>query len=85
MRILTCYLPPTDGTAKVAGYDVFEAPLEVKKRVGYIPETPPLYIDMDVQTYLDFAAKIKVSPASRARRASTTRSRSAASATSARR
>jgi ABC-2 type transport system ATP-binding protein len=62
MRILTCYLPPTDGTAKVAGYDVFEAPLEVKKRVGYIPETPPLYIDMDVHTYLDFAAKIKGVP-----------------------
>jgi len=62
MRILTCYLPPTDGTAKVAGYDVFEAPLEVKRRVGYIPETPPLYIDMDVQTYLDFAAKIKGVP-----------------------
>jgi gliding motility-associated transport system ATP-binding protein len=62
MRILTCYLPPTDGTAKVAGYDVFESPMEVKKRVGYIPETPPLYIDMDVQTYLDFAAKIKGVP-----------------------
>jgi ABC-2 type transport system ATP-binding protein len=62
MRILTCYLPPTDGSAKVAGYDVFEAPLEVKKRVGYIPETPPLYIDMDVQTFLDFAAKIKGVP-----------------------
>src|SRR5262245_13049239 len=59
MRILTCYLPATEGTAKVAGFDVFEAPLEVKKRVGYIPETPPLYIDMDVETYLDFAAKIK--------------------------
>jgi len=42
MRILTCYLPPTDGTARVGGYDVFQAPLEVKRRVGYIPETPPL-------------------------------------------
>src|SRR5262245_54872120 len=62
MRILTCYLPATEGTAKVAGFDVFEAPLEVKKRVGYIPETPPLYIDMDVQTFLDFAAKIKGVP-----------------------
>jgi ABC-2 type transport system ATP-binding protein len=62
MQILTCYLPPTEGTAKVAGYDVFEQPLEVKRRVGYIPETPPLYIDMDVQTFLDFAAKIKGVP-----------------------
>jgi len=62
MRILTCYLPPTEGTARVAGYDVFEQPLEVKKRIGYIPETPPLYIDMDVQTFLDFVAKIKGVP-----------------------
>jgi ABC-2 type transport system ATP-binding protein len=62
MRILTCYLPPTDGTAKVAGFDVFEQPLEVKRRVGYIPETPPLYPDMDVQTFLDFTAKIKGVP-----------------------
>jgi len=62
MRILTCYLPPTEGTARVAGYDVFEAPLEVKRRVGYIPETPPLYPDMDVQSFLDFCAKIKGVP-----------------------
>jgi len=59
MRILTCYLPPTDGTARVAGHDVFLAPLEVKKRVGYIPETPPLYPDMTVQEFLDFCSKIK--------------------------
>jgi ABC-2 type transport system ATP-binding protein len=59
MRILTCYLPPTEGTARVAGFDVFDQPLEVKKRVGYIPETPPLYPDMDVETYLTFCAKIK--------------------------
>jgi len=63
MRILTCYLPPTEGTARVAGYDVFEHPLEVKKRVGYIPETPPLYPDMEVGTFLDFCAKIKGVPA----------------------
>jgi len=63
MRILTCYLPPTEGTARVAGYDVFEAPLEVKKRVGYIPETPPLYPDMAVDDFLDFCAKIKGLPA----------------------
>jgi ABC-2 type transport system ATP-binding protein len=59
MRILTCYLPPTEGTARVAGYDVFAEPLEVKRRVGYIPETPPLYPDLDVDTFLDFCAKIK--------------------------
>jgi ABC-2 type transport system ATP-binding protein len=59
MRILTCYLPPTEGTARVAGHDVFLEPLEVKKRVGYIPETPPLYPDMEVATFLDFCAKIK--------------------------
>jgi ABC-2 type transport system ATP-binding protein len=59
MRILTCYLPPTDGTARVAGYDVFAQPLEVKKRVGYLPETPPLYPDMTVRDYLDFCARIK--------------------------
>ncbi|HEY6552412.1 MAG TPA: ATP-binding cassette domain-containing protein [Vicinamibacteria bacterium] len=62
MRILTCYLPPTEGTARVAGHDVFKEPLEVKKRVGYIPETPPLYPDMDVDTFLDFCAKIKGIP-----------------------
>jgi ABC-2 type transport system ATP-binding protein len=62
MRILTCYLPPTEGTARVAGYDVFEQPLEVKRRVGYTPETPPLYPDLDVGTFLDFCAKIKGVP-----------------------
>jgi len=62
LRILTCYLPPTEGTARVAGYDVFEQPLEVKRRVGYVPETPPLYPDMDVQSFLDFCAKIKGVP-----------------------
>jgi ABC-2 type transport system ATP-binding protein len=62
MRVLTCYLPPTEGTARVAGYDVFEAPLEVKRRVGYLPESPPLYPDMDVTQYLDFCAKIKGVP-----------------------
>ncbi len=59
MRILTCYLPPTEGTARVAGHDVFAEPLEVKRRVGYIPETPPLYPDMSVQDFLTFCAKIK--------------------------
>ncbi|HET8648257.1 MAG TPA: ATP-binding cassette domain-containing protein, partial [Vicinamibacteria bacterium] len=62
MRVLTCYLPATEGTARVAGYDVFEAPLEVKRRVGYIPETPPLYPDMDVTAFLEFCARIKGVP-----------------------
>ena len=62
MRILTCYLPPTEGTARVAGHDVFKEPLEVKKRVGYIPETPPLYPDMAIGTLLDFCGKIKGLP-----------------------
>src|SRR5262245_2923799 len=67
MRILTCYLPPTEGKAFVAGYDVFADPLEVKRRVGYIPETPPLYPDMDVTSFLDFCAKIKgIAPKERA-------------------
>jgi ABC-2 type transport system ATP-binding protein len=66
MRVLTCYLPPSEGTAKVAGYDVFEQPLEVKRRVGYCPETPPLYPDMEVADYLHFCAKIKgVAPGGR--------------------
>ncbi len=73
MRILSCYLPPTDGKAKVAGHDVFDEPLEVKKRVGYMPETPPLYIDMEVGTFLDFVAKIKgVAPKDRKARVAET-------------
>ncbi len=63
MRILTCFLPASAGTARVAGYDVFESPMEVKRRVGYIPETPPLYQDMTVRVFLDFVAKIKGIPA----------------------
>jgi gliding motility-associated transport system ATP-binding protein len=59
MRILTGYLPPTAGTARVAGFDVVEQPLEVKKRVGYLPELPPVYTDMTVAEYLNFVAKIK--------------------------
>ena len=62
MRILACYLPATSGTARVAGFDVFDQPLEVKRRVGYTPETPPLYTDMEVTTFLDFCAKIKGVP-----------------------
>src|SRR5688572_472005 len=59
MRILTCYMPASSGVARVAGYDVFEDPLEVKKRVGYLPETPPLYPDLSVQDQLAFVAKVK--------------------------
>ncbi len=59
MRIITGYMPATSGKAVVAGYDVFEQPLEAKRRTGYLPETPPLYPDMTVREYLTFVAKIK--------------------------
>ena len=59
MRIITGYMPATDGTATVAGYDVFNQPIEAKRRTGYLPETPPLYPDMTVREYLRFVAKIK--------------------------
>src|ERR1700731_2879815 len=59
MRVLTCFLPPTAGKAKRAGFDVIEQPLEVKKRIGYLPETPPLYPEMDVGGYLEFVGKLK--------------------------
>jgi ABC-2 type transport system ATP-binding protein len=59
MRILTGYMPPTDGKAVVAGFDVLEQPLDAKRRTGYLPETPPLYPDMTVRDYLDFCARIK--------------------------
>ena len=62
MRILTGFQPATSGTAKVAGYDVFEQPLEVKKRVGYLPEIPPVYPDMTVAAYLRFVAELKGVP-----------------------
>ena len=59
MRILTGFLPPTEGAASVAGYDVAQQPLEVKKRIGYLPETPPLYPEMRVADYLRFVGKLK--------------------------
>jgi ABC-2 type transport system ATP-binding protein len=59
MRIITGYMPATEGKASVAGFDVFEQPIEAKKRTGYLPETPPLYPDMTVREYLNFVAKIK--------------------------
>ena len=59
MRMITGVLPPTSGSVKVAGFDVFEQPMEVKKRIGYLPETPPLYTEMTVRAYLRFVAEIK--------------------------
>jgi gliding motility-associated transport system ATP-binding protein len=63
MRILTGYLPATGGTARIAGFDVFEQSMEVRKRIGYLPETPPLYPDMAISAYLTFVAQIKGVPA----------------------
>jgi len=62
MRILTCFLPPTEGKATVAGFDVFEQPFDVKKHIGYLPEAPPLYPEMSVRDYLAFVANIKNVP-----------------------
>src|SRR6266849_1473887 len=59
MRILTGFLPATSGKANVAGFDVLEQPMEVKKRIGYLPETPPVYPEMEVQEYLTFVGKLK--------------------------
>src|SRR4030067_3270858 len=59
MRILTCFFPATSGKARVAGFDVFEEPLEVRKRIGYLPENVPLYKDIKVADYLSFVAGIK--------------------------
>lgn len=59
MRIITAYMPPTSGTAKVAGYDVLEQSLEVRRRIGYLPENVPLYHDLTVRQYLEFVAKVK--------------------------
>jgi gliding motility-associated transport system ATP-binding protein len=59
MRILTGYLPATSGSARIAGFDVFEQSMEVRRRIGYLPENPPLYPEMNVQAYLEFVARIK--------------------------
>jgi gliding motility-associated transport system ATP-binding protein len=63
MRIITGYMPASEGSATVAGYDVFANPIEAKRRTGYLPETPPLYPDMTVREYLDFVARLKGVPA----------------------
>ncbi len=59
MRILTCFMPSSEGTARIAGFDVFDESVEVRKRIGYLPENPPLYPEMTVESYLNFVAKIK--------------------------
>jgi len=59
MRILTTYLPATSGTASVAGFDVHQDSMQVRKRIGYLPENPPLYTEMRVADYLEFVARIK--------------------------
>ncbi len=59
MRILTCFLPPTEGTAKVAGFDCAEQPIDVKRRIGYLPETPPVYQELTVTEYLTFVGRLR--------------------------
>jgi ABC-2 type transport system ATP-binding protein len=59
MRILTGFMPASGGTATIDGFDVFESSFEVRKRIGYLPENPPLYTDMTVEAYLHFVARIK--------------------------
>ncbi len=59
MKIITGFMAPTSGEAKICGFDVFEDPIEVKKRIGYLPETPPLYTEMTVEDYLKFVAQLK--------------------------
>ena len=62
MRVLTCFMPATSGNVRVAGFDTFKQSLEVRRRVGYLPENVPLYLDMRVRPYLDFIARIKDIP-----------------------
>ena len=59
MRILTCFMPATEGTASVAGYDCLDQPLEVKRRIGYLPETPPVYQELTVDEYLRFVGRLR--------------------------
>jgi ABC-2 type transport system ATP-binding protein len=59
MRMLTGFLPPSSGSARVAGFDVFTDSSEVRRRIGYLPENPPLYADMTVRSYLEFVARLK--------------------------
>jgi ABC-2 type transport system ATP-binding protein len=68
MRILSCFMPASGGSARVAGYDVFRESMEVRRRIGYLPESVPLYGDMRVAPYLDFVAEVKGVPRSARKR-----------------
>jgi len=59
MKIITCFMPPTEGTAKIAGMDIYEQSLDIRRRIGYLPETCPLYMDMGVMDYLKYIAEIR--------------------------
>jgi ABC-2 type transport system ATP-binding protein len=69
MRMLTGFVPPTDGSATIAGHDIFEDPLAARRAIGYLPETPPLYPEMSVESYLRYVAKIKDVPRARRKEA----------------
>ena len=69
MRILTGYLPPTEGSAKVAGFDITKEPLKAKKHIGYLPEIPPLYNEMTVKGYVNFVAELKGVPSKERKKA----------------
>jgi ABC-2 type transport system ATP-binding protein len=65
MKILSCFMPATSGEVKIAGFDVFDDAMEVKKRVGYLPENPPLYLEMGVREFIKYVAELKHVPASK--------------------
>jgi len=67
MRMLTGFLPPTEGSAEIAGHDIFQDPIAARRCVGYLPDSPPLYPEMTVSSYLDFVARIKDVPRARRR------------------
>jgi ABC-2 type transport system ATP-binding protein len=69
MKILTGFMPASTGTAKVAGHDVFDNAIEVKRNVGYLPETPPVYLEMQVEDYMDFAARLHQVPSAKRKKA----------------
>jgi ABC-2 type transport system ATP-binding protein len=69
MRMLTGFLPPTDGTAVIAGHDIFSDPIAARRAIGYLPETPPLYPEMTVRSYLTYVARIKDVPRAKMRTA----------------
>src|SRR4051812_33400722 len=67
MRMITGFLPPTDGTVRIAGFDVFEQSMDARRCIGYLPETPPVYPEMTIAEYLSFVAELKDVPKSRRR------------------